>query len=150
MENKIIIIYQSGKHGNTKGIAENIAKELGCTAIDVKTDPIVNLEQYNVVGFGSGIYAGSFGRTLKKWINNIKWTSENTCKPDAFIFSTQGSPKAAGAQSRFNAFLSKKKGIITISGWACQASAAKTPEALTNLKEWINTKIKVTPKTELA
>jgi flavodoxin len=66
MENKIIIIYQSGKHGNTKGIAENIAKELGCTAIDVKTDPIVNLEQYNVVGFGSGIYAGSFGRTLKK------------------------------------------------------------------------------------
>jgi flavodoxin len=57
MENKIIIIYQSGKTGNTKSIAEAIANELKCTAVDVKTNPVINLEQYNLVGFGSGIYA---------------------------------------------------------------------------------------------
>jgi flavodoxin len=57
MENKIIIIYQSGKKGNTKFIAEAIASELNCTAVDVKTSPIINLEQYNLIGFGSGIYA---------------------------------------------------------------------------------------------
>jgi hypothetical protein len=104
------------------------------------------LEQYNLVGFGSGIYAGSFGRVLKKWIKNIKWSNPDTCKPDAFIFSTQGAKNASRPQTKFNAFLSKKAGIVTISGWACQAGSAKSPEALTNLKEWINAKIKVTPK----
>jgi flavodoxin len=58
MENKIIIIYQSGtKTGNTKYIAEQIATQLKCDALDVATNPKVNLEQYNLVGFGSGIYA---------------------------------------------------------------------------------------------
>jgi flavodoxin len=58
MQNKIIIIYQSGtKTGNTKYIAEKIAAQLKCEALDVSTNPKVNLEQYNLVGFGSGIYA---------------------------------------------------------------------------------------------
>jgi flavodoxin len=65
MENKIIIIYQS-KKGNTKYLAELIAKELKCEAIDVAQNPKINLEQYNLVGFGSGVYFGSFGCELKK------------------------------------------------------------------------------------
>jgi flavodoxin len=57
MENKIIIIYQSGsKTGNTKYIAEQIAKQLNCQALDVMSNPNINLEQYNLIGFGSGIY----------------------------------------------------------------------------------------------
>jgi flavodoxin len=67
MENKTIIIYQSGaKTGNTKYIAEEIAKELNCETLDVSTNPQINLEQYNIVGFGSGVYFLSVGHKLKK------------------------------------------------------------------------------------
>lgn len=145
MENKVIIIYQSGtKTGNTKHIAQQIASQLKCEALDVATNPKVNLEQYNLVGFGSGIYAWRFGAKLRKWIKNIQWSSPDVCKPDAFVFSTQGAKKATGAHARFNGFLQKKAGITSISGWACQGKAVKTPEALSNLKDWINNKLQAT------
>jgi flavodoxin len=57
MQNKTIIIYQSRtKTQNTKHIAETIAQELKCEAIDVSTNPNINLEEYNLIGFGSGVY----------------------------------------------------------------------------------------------
>jgi hypothetical protein len=117
--------------------------------LDVATNPKVNLEQYNLVGFGSGIYAWHFGCKLRKWIKNIQWSSPEICKPDAFIFSTQGANKATRVHARFNKFLQKKAGITPISGWACQAKATHTPEALGNLKDWIKNKIQVPqPKVE--
>jgi hypothetical protein len=106
------------------------------------------LEQYNLIGFGSGIYAWHFGRKLRKWIKNIQWSSPEVCKPDAFVFSTQGAKQAVRVHARFNKFLKKKADITTISGWACQGKAARTPEALTNLKEWVNTKIHSSAKSE--
>jgi hypothetical protein len=80
---------------------------------------------------------------LRKWIKNIQWSSPEICKPDAFVFTTQGANKATRVHTRFNKFLQKKAGITTVSGWACQAKAARTPEALTNLKDWIDAKISV-------
>lgn len=149
MENKIIIIYQSGsKTGNTKYIAEQIAKQLNCQALDVMSNPNINLEQYNLIGFGSGIYCWHFGSKLRKWIKNIRWSKPEVCKPDAFVFSTQGAKSAIRPHARFNRFLQKKAGITSISGWACQSKAVKTPEALNNLKEWVKAKISVSSETK--
>jgi hypothetical protein len=107
------------------------------------------LEKYNLVGFGSGIYIWHFGCKLRKWIKNIQWSNPEVCKPDAFIFSTQGARHATRVHARFNKFLKKHADITSISGWSCQTKATRTPEAITNLKEWINTKIQVSSnKTE--
>ncbi|MDR2369009.1 MAG: hypothetical protein LBD63_00060 [Mycoplasmataceae bacterium] len=144
MKDRIIIVYQSkAKTGNTKHIAQQIAAQLKCEAVDIALNPKINLEQYNLVGFGSGIYFWNFGWKLKKWIKNIQWSSAEACKPEAFVFSTQGAKKANWIHARFNRFLEKKAGITVISGWACQATKAKTPEALSNLNEWLGTKIKL-------
>jgi flavodoxin len=57
MKDRIIIVYQSkAKTGNTKHIAQQIAAQLKCEAVDIALNPKINLEQYNLVGFGSGIY----------------------------------------------------------------------------------------------
>ncbi|MDR0740027.1 MAG: hypothetical protein LBF00_04065 [Mycoplasmataceae bacterium] len=143
MQNKTIIIYQSRtKTQNTKHIAETIAQELKCEAIDVSTNPNINLEEYNLIGFGSGVYFWSVGCKLKKWIKSIKWSSPDVAKPDAFIFTTQGAKSAANIHKRFINFLQKKAKIITVSGWACQAKTTKTTEALTDLQQWVNSKLK--------
>jgi menaquinone-dependent protoporphyrinogen IX oxidase len=59
METKTLIIYQSGKQ-HTQKIAKVIAAELKCEALDINTITDTNkpnLEQYDIVGIGSGIYA---------------------------------------------------------------------------------------------
>jgi hypothetical protein len=109
--------------------------------VDIATNPVINLEEYNLIGFGSGVYFWSVGCKLKKWIKNIKWSSKEACKPDAFIFTTQGAKKATRVHGRFNHFLHKKAGITTITGWACQTKQVHSSEALTNLKEWVDSKI---------
>jgi len=51
-----IVIYKS-KYGSTKQYAQWIAKELSCTALDAKNVKIDDLESYDTIVYGGGLYA---------------------------------------------------------------------------------------------
>ena len=53
---KIIIIYASFHHKNTKKIAEKINSVLGGEIIDFSKAKKEIIEQADLVGFGSGVY----------------------------------------------------------------------------------------------
>ena len=52
----IIVIYQS-KYGATKKYAEWLAEELSCDLVETKKATIEQIEKYDVVILGGGIYA---------------------------------------------------------------------------------------------
>ncbi|WP_349948296.1 flavodoxin domain-containing protein [Lacrimispora sp. BS-2] len=65
---KIAVVYQS-KYGATKKYAEWIAKELSCDLFEGKDIKASNLEPYDTIIFGGGLYAGG--------VNGIKLLTKN-------------------------------------------------------------------------
>ena len=57
---KTAICYYSRHHGNTRKVLEAIAGEGDVALIDVTARRAVRLEEYDRVGFASGIYFGKF------------------------------------------------------------------------------------------
>lgn len=51
-----IVIYKS-KYGSTESYAKWIADELGCEAVDAKNIKINDLEKYDTIVYGGGLYA---------------------------------------------------------------------------------------------
>ncbi len=54
------VIYKS-KYGSTKAYAEHIAKELGCNAFEAKKVSPSDLDSYDTIIFGGGLYAEMIG-----------------------------------------------------------------------------------------
>ena len=63
---RIVIIYASVHHGNTKKIVEAMASVVSVDLINVTKNEELDLSEYNVIGFASGIYFN----TLHKKIRN--------------------------------------------------------------------------------
>lgn len=61
---KTAIIYYSKHHGNTKKLLEAIAQKHTVTLVDVTADPSVDLSEYDLIGFASGIYYSKFHKSL--------------------------------------------------------------------------------------
>lgn len=55
---KTVICYYSRHHGNTRKVLEAMAAEGQVDLVDVTTRQLVRLEEYDCVGFASGIYYG--------------------------------------------------------------------------------------------
>lgn len=55
-----IVIYKS-KYGSTKAYAEWIAEEMGCEAIDVKSIKADDLQGFDTIIYGGGLYAEMIG-----------------------------------------------------------------------------------------
>ncbi|MDD6564526.1 MAG: flavodoxin domain-containing protein [Clostridiales bacterium] len=53
---KTLVIYKS-KYGSTKQYAQWIAEELGCEAVDAKSVKPSDLEKYDNIVYGGGLYA---------------------------------------------------------------------------------------------
>lgn len=51
-----IVIYKT-KYGSTKTYADWIAEELGCESVDAKNVKIEDLEKYDTIVYGGGLYA---------------------------------------------------------------------------------------------
>ena len=81
---KAIIICYSYHHNNTKKIADVIAKILSA---EIKVPQQVNLDElqdYDLIGFGSGIY----GEDLHSFIHELIDKLPQVTNKKAFIFST--------------------------------------------------------------
>lgn len=51
-----IVVYKS-KYGSTKKYADWIAEELGCEAIDAKSVKVSDIEKFDTIVYGGGLYA---------------------------------------------------------------------------------------------
>ena len=83
---KTIIIYTSIHHGNTEKVAKVMANILDAALLQVKQADASMLEQYDLVGFGSGIYFGKHHKSLLDFVDKLPILRDKK----AFIFSTSG------------------------------------------------------------
>ena len=83
---KALIIYMSVHHGNTEKIAEAMANGLGADLLQVKQANAGMLEQYDLIGFGSGVYFGRHHGSLLDFVDRLATMKDKK----AFIFSTSG------------------------------------------------------------
>ena len=91
---KTAICYYSRHHGNTLNVLEAMAQEGQVDLIDVTTRQTVRLEDYDCVGFASGIY----GFDVQKAVVEFARQYLSQGKPVFFVY-TYGGAKGNGAKA---------------------------------------------------
>jgi flavodoxin len=87
---KTLVVVFSFHHRNTEKIANTIAAVLGA---EVKTPQHVSpaeIGEYDLVGFGSGIYSATFDSSVLDLAGRLSYSAGKR----AFLFSTYGAPAA--------------------------------------------------------
>ena len=112
---KTLIIYHSEHHMNTKKIANVIAPVLDAALVISPDINITDIQEHDLIGFGSGIYYGKFHESLHNWVDSL---SQQDGKK-AFLFSTTGSKtNSERAHERFRSLL-LEKGFEVIGDFSC-------------------------------
>ena len=109
---KSLIIYVSISHANTKRIANVMAETLGATLLEPEEIDKSTLQDYDLIGFGSGIYYNRFYRRLRQFIKQLP-TFQNK---KAFLFATVGHGEAP---SRPMEKLLSGKGFDVVGTFSC-------------------------------
>lgn len=111
---KTLIIVESKHCGNTRKVADAMAQTVPGTVV-TNTEGVkgYDLHEFDLVGFGSGIYAGSFDKRIVRLANSLG--SEPS---KAFVFSTSGGGDAAYNQKLIQ--LLKEKNKTVIGDFACK------------------------------
>ena len=115
---KTLIVYVSVHHGNTEKVAKVIANILDATLLEVKQANAGMLEQYDLVGFGSGIYFGKHHKSLLDFVDRLSMFKNKK----ALIFSTSGLGKMTFIHN-FDKRLKEKlqrKGFDIIGEFSCR------------------------------
>ncbi len=81
---KTLIVCSSVHRGNTLKIAKAMADVLGAEVLKPDEVDMTSFYQYDLIGFGSGIYAGRFHKSILKFIENLSSSKGRK----AFVFST--------------------------------------------------------------
>ena len=112
---KVLIIYHSEHHQNTEKIAKAMAYKIDAEVKNAKDVNPIEINNYDRVGFGSGVYRGRIHNEISDIIDNLPY--QNGKK--TFIFSTTGSmPYSKLAHERFRPSLIKK-GFNIIGEFSC-------------------------------
>ena len=111
---KILAIVESPHQGNTLKIAEAMAETSPMDIVSVADAPNYNLKDYDIVGFGSGIYAGKHDRKLLKLVNSF-CDDKNAY---SFVFSTSGTGSVEYNKGLVN--LLEKKNKTVLGSFACK------------------------------
>ena len=110
---KTVICCYSRHHGNTRKVAEAMALEGGVDLIDVTTRQMVRLEEYDCVGFASGIYGFEFHRAVTAFAR--QYLPEG--KP-VFFVCTYGALRGAGAKELEG--LARERGCPVLGTFGCK------------------------------
>lgn len=81
-----LLVCASRSHGNTAKVARAMATELGARVIDVAECDPSRLADYDLVGFGSGIFGMSFDDELRRLVASLPQARGT----NAFVFATSG------------------------------------------------------------
>jgi ferredoxin len=87
MNHKCIIIYESIYNGNTYKLARAMAQAIGCRIITSREAVSLNLNEFETIGLGSGIYFGRHHPKLFELVENLDSAHQNV-----FIISSRGNP----------------------------------------------------------
>ena len=98
---KALIIYISVHHGNTERVAKVMADILDADLLKVKQVDASMLEQYDLIGFGSGIYFGKHHKSLLDFADKLPMLRNKK----AFIFSTIGQFSCRGFDTSWAAMI---------------------------------------------
>ncbi len=112
---KVLIIYSSHYKGNTEKIAKIFSESADCDLIDIIGNVPVQIEGYDLIGFGSGVYKESISPRLLKVISVLDLTD----KP-VFVFSTSGVGLKAYNRSLIRSL--EAKGAKVRGSFACRGS----------------------------
>jgi flavodoxin len=91
--NSTVILF-SHHHRNTEKIAQTIAKTIGTEIKTPEQTAINTIGNFDLVGFGSGVYYGKLGKPLLEFADKIPQVTGKK----AFIFSTSGRTGKAAAK----------------------------------------------------
>lgn len=87
---KILIVYKSYHRMNTQKVARAMAEATGATLATVDEVRQGDLDGYDLMGFGSGIYGGKHHKDLLALVERISPGEEKK----VFVFSTSGGANA--------------------------------------------------------
>lgn len=86
---KVIIVCASVSHGNTKRIADVMGQVLSAPVVEPEQVDLTELATCDLVGFGSGIFSGSFHPRLRRFVELLPEGERRR----AFVFATSGLPE---------------------------------------------------------
>lgn len=112
---RILTVVESKHLGNTLKIAQAMAEVAPITITNVENAPNYNFHDYDIVGFGSGIYYGRHDKDIMELVNNF-------CdkKAYSFVFSTSGDSGFLKNNSTLVRLLEKKNKIV-LGSFGCRA-----------------------------
>ena len=110
---KTAICYYSRHHGNTRKVLEAMAQEGDVDLIDVTVRQAVRLEQYDCIGFASGIY----GFEVQKSVIEFARQYLPQGKPVFFVY-TYGGAKGSGAKALGE--IAREKGCPVLGEFGCR------------------------------
>lgn len=85
---KTLIIYKSIHKMNTEKIAKAMAQVMNAELVKVENVRLEDLDKYDLIGFGSGVYASKIHKKLYRFIEKMPSKNRNV-----FVFCTSGSGK---------------------------------------------------------
>ena len=83
-----LVVVFSCHHGNTEKIANACANVLGAEVTTPKQAEPEEIAEYDLVGFGSGIYSATFAPSVLDLADRL----QHAAGKKAFLFSTYGAP----------------------------------------------------------
>ena len=110
---KTVICYYSRHHGNTRKVLEAMAEEGAVDLVDVTTRQTVRLEEYDCIGFASGIY----GFEVQKAVVDFARQYLPQGKPVFFVY-TYGGAKGSGAKALEE--IAREKGCPVLGEFSCK------------------------------
>lgn len=111
---KVLIIYNSKQETqNTKKIALAVANAIKADVASVEECNKYQIENYDLVGFGSGIYFNKVGKNLTTYVESLQ-AKQQPC----FVFYTSGAKQCQKAIDKFIKLLqTKNRNCLGI--WHC-------------------------------
>jgi flavodoxin len=115
---KTLILCKSIHHQNTARVARVMAEVLDAEVACPEEVPYTSLSDYELVGFGSGVYYGRLHASLYVWLHGLS-DSRQALKP-AFVFSTSGLPFLSKVWHAPLKKLLGRKGFDVVGEFSCR------------------------------
>ena len=112
---KSLIIYDSVYKNNTEKIARVLANKIDADLLGLKESKGVIIEDYDLIGFGSGVYKETISSKLFDYIEKL-----NLRGKDVFVFSTSGVGMKFYNKKLIH--LLESRGAICKASFACKGS----------------------------
>ena len=112
---KILAVISSVHMGNTRKIAQAMTENAPVMVAEIEDISNYDLNDYDIVGFGSGIYYGKHDKKIMEFVQKL---SDN--KSYSFVFSTSGGSSFEKNNKPLVELLKSKNKIVL--GWfGCKA-----------------------------